>query len=166
MEPLPVPRLPVLGGPVVTPWQLQTSKRSQLHCAICRRLRVGHKNTCPNPKHKMGLGLLRIRQCTLKNVQSTILRFCAEHELSSMTWSDNGGQFTGGITKALYNAMLDATAENGMLTIRGKPSKIILTWIHSSLVSSLCEKISLRNHPTYRAPAVAPGLAPLALESC
>lgn len=92
-------------------------------------------------------------------------------------------KFTGVITKALYNAMLDAKAENGMLTIRGKPSKIIPTWIHSSLFSSLCKKISLRNHPTYPtsqpffdldgmlpqnagAPAVAPGLAPLALESC
>ena len=54
--------------------------------------------------HKVWAWDFAPKQCTLKNVQSTILRFFAEHELPSVTWSDNGGQFTGVITKALYNA--------------------------------------------------------------
>lgn len=88
--PRPTARATAWGGmKTVTP-----SKASKWHMLLC-------VDFC---SHKVWAWDLSPKQISLKHVQGVILRFMAEHELPAVTWSDNGGQFTGVITQALFNA--------------------------------------------------------------
>ena len=78
-------------------WDLKTvtpSKSSKWHMLLC-------VDFC---SHKVWAWDLNSNQISLKHVQNIMLRFMAEHELPAVTWSDNGGQFTGVVTQALFHA--------------------------------------------------------------
>lgn len=96
------------------------------------------------------------KECTLKNVQEqNSALFC------SMRWSDNGGQIHWRNHQGLVQCDVGCQSRKWYANYKGEAIK------NDSNLDSFCpnflrcvKKISLRNHPTYRAPAVAPGLAP------